>query len=152
MKKGFIIIAIVLLITLYIANKINTAKQLEFSVGIPKNVSLQTGALTFILPLKVQNVLATSLRVKALDFDILSAGKSLGKALLTTPVTIAGNGFTIINVNVSIGALDLLQAASSIVNLFKSGKVNLTLDGLVYAEGFQVPINQSFELDYKNVL
>lgn len=147
MKKGFIIIAVVLIILLYAVNKVNTAKQLEFTVGIPKNFSLKGGNISFDLPIKAHNVSSGSVRIKSLDFDVLSAGKFLGKAIMSQPTTVVPNGDTVLPVNVSVSYFDLLTAASSIISWFKGGKVNLTLDGLVYAEGFQVPVKQSFDLD-----
>jgi|GEM_PF-6564341 len=152
MKQGLIIMAIVLMIVLYILNKVNTAKQLEFNVGLPKNVSLKGGQISFDLPLNTQNVSSGSVNVKSADFDVLSAGKFLGKALVLQPTTITPKGQTTLPVRVTISYFDLLTAAGSIINLFKSGKIGLTLDGLVYAEGFQVPVKQSFEFDYKQIL
>ncbi|CCH52362.1 hypothetical protein BN8_01358 [Fibrisoma limi BUZ 3] len=152
MKQGFIILAIVLMLVLYILNKVNTAKQLEFNVGLPKNISLKGGQISFDLPLNTQNVSSGSVNVKSADFDVLSAGKFLGKALVLQPTTITPKGQTTLPVRVTISYFDLLSAAGSIVNLFKSGKIGLTLDGLVYAEGFQVPVKQSFEFDYKQIL
>lgn len=145
MKKGFIILAIVLIISLYILNKVSTARQLEFSVGVPKNVSLRGGSLTFDLPLTARNVVSGSVKVKSADFDVMSAGKFLGKAILSDAITIAPNGQTILPVRVTIAYYDLITAAGSIFNALKSGKVGLTIDGLVYAEGFQVPVSQSFD-------
>ncbi|MVM34865.1 hypothetical protein GO755_32855 [Spirosoma sp. HMF4905] len=152
MKKGFIILAIVVIIALYILNKVNTAKQLEFTVGLPKNVSLQGGALTFDLPLTSLNVASGEINIKAIDFDVLTNGKPLGKAILLQPVTIVANASTTFYAHVTIGYFDLITAANAVINLFKSGKVNLTLDGLVYAEGVQFPVKQSFDLDTKTLL
>ncbi|WP_229367778.1 NDR1/HIN1-like protein [Fibrisoma limi] len=140
------------MLVLYILNKVNTAKQLEFNVGLPKNISLKGGQISFDLPLNTQNVSSGSVNVKSADFDVLSAGKFLGKALVLQPTTITPKGQTTLPVRVTISYFDLLSAAGSIVNLFKSGKIGLTLDGLVYAEGFQVPVKQSFEFDYKQIL
>ncbi|GAB3970820.1 hypothetical protein GCM10028806_19530 [Spirosoma terrae] len=151
MKKGFIVLVFVLLIALYILNKVSTARQLEFSVGLPRQFSLQGGAVTFELPLIAQNVSSGSVNIKSADFDVMSAGKFLGKALITSPVTINPNGTTTLPVKVTVSYFDLLTAAGSIVNIFKSGKVNLTLDGLVYAEGFQIPVKQSFDFDTKSI-
>ncbi len=147
MKKGFIVLAVVLIIGLYILQKVNTAKQLEFTVGTPRNVSGRGGNVTFDLPIQAHNVAQGSIRVKSVDFDVLSAGKYLGKATMTTPVVIAPASKTVFTVNVTISYFDLITAVSSIINLFKAGKVTLVLDGLVYAEGFQVPVKQSFEFD-----
>ncbi len=145
MKKGFIVLAIVAIIALYILNKVNTARQLEFSVGTPREVSLKGGALTFQLPLTAANVTSGSIRVKAIDMDVYTAGKYIGKATMSTPVTIVPAANTTLLVNVRIEYFDLLTAAGSIVNVFKSGAVSLKLDGLVYAEGFQVPVVQTFD-------
>ncbi|GAB3282377.1 hypothetical protein GCM10027347_58640 [Larkinella harenae] len=147
MKKGFIILAIVVILILFIMNKVNTAKQLEFTIGVPKNFSLKGGNISFDLPIKARNVSSGSVRIKSLDFDVLSAGKFLGKAIMGTATTVTPNGDTILPVSVSISYFDLLTAAGSIFNWFKAGKVNLSLDGLVYAEGFQVPVRQSFDMD-----
>jgi hypothetical protein len=147
MKKGLIILAVVLIIGLYILNKVNTAKQLEFTVGAPRNVSLKGGALSFDLPLIAANVASGSIRVKSIDMDVFSAGKYLGKAVMATPTVIQPATQTTLLVHVNIGYFDLLTAVGGIVNLFKQGKVSLTLDGLVYAEGFQVPVKQSFEFE-----
>lgn len=147
MKKGFFVLAVVLIIGLYILQKVNTARQLEFTIGVPRNVSGRNSNLTFDLPIQAHNVSQGSIRVKSVDFDVFSAGKFLGKAILTDPFTIAPASKTAFTVGVSISFFDALTAASSIVNLFKSGKITLVLDGLVYAEGFQVPVKQSFEFD-----
>ncbi|GAB3754625.1 LEA type 2 family protein [Spirosoma pomorum] len=147
MKKGFIIVALVVLLALYILNKVNTAKQLEFTVAAPRNVSLKGGALSFDLPLIAANVASGSIRVKAIDMDVLSAGKYLGKAVMSTPTTIQPTAQTTLLVRVTVSYFDLLTAAGGIVNLFKQGKASLMLDGLVYAEGFQVPVKQSFEFE-----
>jgi LEA14-like dessication related protein len=147
MKKGFIILVIVLIIALYILNKVSTARQLEFTVGLPQHFSLQGGNISFDLPLKAQNVSSGSINVKSADFDVMSAGKFLGKALITSPQTITPNGATILIVKVNISYFDLLTAAGSLINQFKGGKVGLLIDGLIYAEGFQVPLKQSFDID-----
>lgn len=152
MKKGFIVLVVVLLLVLYIMNKVNTAKQLEFTVGVPKNVSLQGGNISFDLPITARNVSSGSVRIKSLDFDVITAGKFLGKALMTTPTTVVPNGNTVLPVSVAVSYFDLLSAAGSIWNLLKNGKVSLKLDGLVYAEGFQVPVSQSFDFDTKAIV
>ena len=147
MKKGIIILAVVVIVLLYVVNKVNTAKQLEFTVGLPRNVSLKGGALTFQLPLNAANVAQGSIRVKSIDMDVFSAGKYLGKAVMVTPTVIQPASQTTLMVNVNIGYFDLLTAAGSIVNLFKQGKATLSLDGLVYAEGVQLPVKQSFDFE-----
>ena len=147
MKQGIIILAIVLILALYVLNKVSTARQLEFTVGVPRQFSLQGGSVSFDLPLIAQNVSSGTVNVKSADFDVMSAGKFLGKALVTSPTTITPNGNTTLTVKVNISYFDLLTAAGSIINAFKGGKVNLTLDGLVYAEGFQVPIKKAFDID-----
>jgi len=147
MKKGLIVLAIVVIIALYILNKVNTAKQLEFTVGTPRNVSLKGGAVSFDLPLIAANVAQGSIRVKSIDMDVYSAGKYLGKAVMSTPTVIQPATQTTLLVHVNIGYFDLVTAAGSIVNLFSQGKASLTLDGLVYAEGFQVPVKQSFDFE-----
>ena len=151
MKKGFIILAIVVLLLLYILNKVNTAKQLEFTVGLPRNVSLQGGQISFDLPMQSANISQGSINIKSADFDVLSAGKFLGKARIVEPVTIRPTSQTTLIAKVSISYFDLLTAAGSIFNALKSGKVGLTLDGLVYAEGFQVPVKNSFDFDTKGL-
>lgn len=146
MKKGFIIFLIVGVILLWVLNKVNTARQIEFTIGVPKQFQLTGSSLSFDLPMLAQNISSGSIRVNSADFDVISAGKFLGKALITSPTTITPNGTTTLPVRVTIGYLDLLAAATSIFNLFKSGTVGITIDGLVYAEGFQVPVKQSIDI------
>jgi LEA14-like dessication related protein len=145
MKKGIIVLAIVAVIALYILNKVQTAKQLEFSVGIPRNVRVSAGNVLFDLPLNAQNVTQGSVRIKAVDMDVYSAGKYLGKALMTTPTTIVPASTTTLVVNVQLAIYDVVTALGSVINLLGQGKVSLKLDGLVYAEGVQLPVAQSFD-------
>lgn len=145
MKKGIIVLAIVAVIALYILNKVQTAKQLEFSVGIPRNVRVSGGNILFDLPLNAQNVTQGSVRIKAVDMDVYSAGKFLGKALMTAPTTIVPASTTTLVVNVQLAIYDVVSALGSVINLLGQGKVSLKLDGLVYAEGVQLPVAQSFD-------
>jgi hypothetical protein len=151
MKKGFIIIAVVLLITLYIMNKVNTARQLEFSIDLPKNIRVQGASVLFDLPLNCLNVSGGTINVKGADITVYSGGKELGKALITNPITIAPKSTTTLMTKVTISFFDVLTASGSIVNLFKQGKANLSLDGVIYAEGFQFPISQTFDFDTKQI-
>ena len=152
MKKGIIILAIVGIIALWILNKVQTARQLEFNVGVPRNISLQTGQLTFDLPLTSINVTSGNINIRSADFDIYSNTVLVGKAIIAEPVTIRGSTQTEMIAKVQIGYFQLLQAVPTIINLFKGGKISLKLDGLVYAELFQVPIVQTFDFDAKQIL
>ena len=145
-KKGFILIAAIALIVLWILYKVNTAQRLNFALGLPKEISLRSGSLTFIIPVKVTNNSSGSLRIKSADFDVQTAGNSVGLALIKEALTIAPKATTIMPVYVEIGALDAISAASGFWASLKAGKISLTLDGVVYAELFQFPVKQSFDL------
>ncbi|GAB4043117.1 LEA/WHy family protein [Spirosoma litoris] len=145
-KKGFILIAAIALIVLWILYKVNTAQRLNFALGVPKQISLQSGALTFIIPVNVTNNSSGSIRVKSADFDVITSGKSIGLALIKDALTIAPKATTVMPVYVTIGALDAISAASTFWASLQAGKINLTLDGVVYAELFQFPVKQSFDL------
>lgn len=149
MKQGFIILAIVVLIMLYVLSKTQAAQRLKVTVGVPdpKEISGKGGALSFILPIRIQNPTGTAIRLKGVDFDVNSAGKYLGNALLTQSVSLAANQTTTLLVRVTLSYLDLLAAAGSILNIFKGGKANLELDGTIYAEGFQLPYKTNFDFD-----
>ena len=153
MKTRTILILVgVGLIILYFANKINTAKQLRYSLGLPQQIRVRGGAVLFELPVRVQNITATAINVKGVNFDVLSAGQIIGQAIINQAVRIEPNGFTTLPVQVSVSLLMLATAAGSIVNYFKAGFVGLTLDGSVYAEGFQVPVKTTFEFPYKSAV
>ena len=145
-KKAFILIAAIAVIVLWILYKVNTAQRLNFSVGIPRQISLQTGSLTFILPVSVSNNSSGSITIKSADFDVLTAGQYIGRAEIQSGITVAAKGVTVMPVYVSIGALDAISAAGTFLNSLKAGKISLTLDGLVYAELFKFPVKQSFDL------
>ncbi|MBN8823889.1 MULTISPECIES: LEA type 2 family protein [unclassified Spirosoma] len=145
-KKGFILIAAIALLVLWILYKVNTAQRLIFDLGVPQQISVQSGALTFILPVRITNNSSGSIRIKSADFDVLSSGKVIGRALVTQAITTAPKAVTVMPVSVTIGLLDTISAASSVWASLQAGKVNLTLDGLVYAELFQFPVKQSFDL------
>ena len=145
-KKGFILLVAIVLIVLWILYKVNTAQRLDFSLGVPQEISLRSGALTFILPVRITNNSSGSIRIKSADFDVLSSGKLIGRALVTSAFTTTPKAVTVMPVSVTIGALDAISAASTIWASLQAGKLNLTLDGLVYAELFQFPVKQSFDL------
>lgn len=152
MKRTILILVIVGVIVLFIANKVNTASQLRYSLDIPQQIRVQGGSVLFLLPVRVQNITATAINVKGVNFDVLSAGQLIGQAVINQAVRIEPNGFTVLPVQVSLGLLKLVTAAGSIVNYFKAGYVGLTLDGSVYAEGFQVPVKTSFDFPYKTAV
>ena len=151
MKKGFILIVGILLIALWIAYKVNTAQRLEFTMGLPKQVRFEGLQVKFVLPLQIRNPSNGSINLKSANMAVSTAGKQIGTAYFTQADTIAANATTVVNVTVAIGYLDLLSASSSILSNLKNGVVTLSLDGLVYAELFQVPINESFEFDTKQL-
>ena len=150
--RTYLIIGVVALLLLYFVNKVNTASQLRYSLDIPQQIHVAGGQVLFILPVRVQNITATAINVKGVNFDVLSAGALIGQAVINQPVRIEPNGFTTLPVLVSVGLLKLVAAAGSIVNYFKAGYVGLTLDGSVYAEGFQVPVKTSFDFPYKTAV
>lgn len=152
MKKGFIIFLIVGAIVLWILNKVQTAKQLEFTVGLPKNISVQTGSLTFDLPLTSVNISGGNINIKSADFDVYTGTKFLGKARITEPTKILPATTTTLLAHVTISFFDILTAAGGFLSSLKGGKISLSLNGLVYAEGFQFPVVQSFDFDTKTIL
>jgi len=144
-KKTFIIVALVVFITLYILYKVNTAARLDYQIGIPKQVSLKNGQLTFQLPMRIINPSGGILRLREMVADINSAGQYLGRATIDNNVVIAGRSETVININVRADYFDLVAGASSVWSRLKGGTVGLEIDGLLYAEGFQIPIKNSFD-------
>ncbi|ADB36753.1 LEA type 2 family protein [Spirosoma linguale] len=145
-KKGFILIAAIALIALWILYKVNTAQRLNYDLGLPKEISVKSGALTFILPVVVSNNSSGSINVKSADFDVLTSGNVIGRAEIRSPITIAPKGRTVMPVVVTISALYGLSSLGSVLTALQAGKINLTLDGLLYAELFQIPLKESFEL------
>lgn len=147
MRTWIIAFVIVLVIGLYVLSKTQAAKRLKVTVGLPREVSGQGGALSFILPVIIQNPTQTAIRLKGVDFDVNSSGKYLGNALLTQSVSLAANQTTSLPVRVTLSYFDLLSAAGSILNILKGGKANLELDGTIFAEGFQLPYKTNFDFD-----
>ena len=152
MKKGFFIFLIVGVVVLWILNKYQTARQLEFTVGLPRNVSVKSGSLTFDLPLTSANVSGGSINIKSADFDIFSGQSFLGKARITEPIKILPATNTTLIAKVDLSFFDLVTAAGGIFSAFKGGKASLALNGVVYAEGFQFPVRQAFDFDTKTLL
>jgi LEA14-like dessication related protein len=145
MKKSFLLIALVVVIALWILYKVNTAQRLDYQLGLPKEVSLKGGQLSFLLPLRIINPSGGAINLKGVQADVNTAGKYLGRATIDSPVRIGPRSETVINVAVAVQYADLLTAVGDIWTKLKGGKVGLEIDGLIYAEGFQIPIKNSFD-------
>jgi LEA14-like dessication related protein len=145
MKKSFILIALVVVIALWILYKVNTAQRLDYQLGLPKEISLKGGQLSFLLPLRIINPSGGAINLKGVQADVNTAGKYLGRATIDSPVRIGPRSETVINVAVAVQYADLLTAVGDIWTKLKGGKVGLEIDGLIYAEGFQIPIKNSFD-------
>jgi LEA14-like dessication related protein len=145
MKKSFLMIALVVVIALWILYKVNTAQRLDYQLGLPKEVSLKGGQLSFLLPLRIINPSGGAINLKGVQADVNTAGKYLGRATIDSPVRIGPRSETVINVAVAVQYADLLTAVGDIWTKLKGGKVGLDIDGLIYAEGFQIPIKNSFD-------
>jgi LEA14-like dessication related protein len=145
MKKSFLMIALVVVIALWILYKVNTAQRLDYQLGLPKEVSLKGGQLSFLLPLRIINPSGGAINLKGVQADVNTAGKYLGRATIDSPVRIGPRSETVINVAVAVQYADLLTAVGDIWTKLKGGKVGLEIDGLIYAEGFQIPIKNSFD-------
>lgn len=145
MKKSFILIILIVMLALWILYKVNTAQRLDYQIGLPKQISLQGGQLSFLLPMRVINPSGGTINLKGVQADVNTAGQYLGRATIDSPVTIGPRSETVINVAVGVQYFDLLNAAKGVLTTLKGGKVGLEIDGLIYAEGFQIPIKNSFD-------
>ncbi|GAB2585765.1 LEA/WHy family protein [Spirosoma areae] len=145
MNKRLIILALVVFIALWILYKVNTATRLDYQIGLPKEISLKGGQLSFLLPLRVINPSGGTINLKGVQADINTAGQYLGRATIDSPVRIGPRQETVINVAVAVQYFDLVNAAGGIWTTLKGGKVGLEIDGLIYAEGFQIPIKNGFD-------
>jgi LEA14-like dessication related protein len=97
------------------------------------------------LPLRIINPSGGAINLKGVQADVNTAGKYLGRATIDSPVRIGPRSETVINVAVAVQYADLLTAVGDIWTKLKGGKVGLEIDGLIYAEGFQIPIKNSFD-------
>jgi LEA14-like dessication related protein len=145
MKKSFLLIALVVVIALWILYKVNTAQRLDYQLGLPKEISLKGGQLSFLLPLRIINPSGGAINLKGVQADVNTAGNYLGRATIDSPVRIGPRSETVINVAVAVQYADLLTAVGDIWTKLKGGKVGLEIDGLIYAEGLQIPIKNSFD-------
>ncbi|GAB3999533.1 hypothetical protein GCM10028807_50030 [Spirosoma daeguense] len=144
-KKTFILLAIIVLVALWILYKVNTAQRLDYQVGLPKQISVKGGELSFLLPLRIINPSGGSINLKGVQADVNTAGKYLGRATVSEAVTIEPRSETVVNVAVAVQYADILNAAGGFWETLKGGKVGLEIDGVIYAEGFQIPMKSSFE-------
>ena len=145
MKKSLILIALVLFVVLWILYKVNTAARLDYQIGIPKQISLRNGQLTFLLPMRITNPSGGSINLREVQADVLSAGRYIGRATLSEPVRIGPRQETVLNISVAADYFDLLTAASGVFASLKGGTIGLQISGLIYAEGFQIPIENQFD-------
>lgn len=145
MKKSFILLVLIVILALWVLYKVNTAQRLDYQIGLPKQISLQGGQLSFLLPMRVINPSGGTINLKGVQADVNTAGQYLGRATIDSPVVIGPRSETVINVAVGVQYFDLLNATKGILTTLKGGKVGLEIDGLIYAEGFQIPIKNSFD-------
>ena len=151
-KNLIIVLALVAVLVLFVLNRQAVANSLDVRTGTPRKIRYENGELVFELPVLVRNTSQGSVRVSRVDFDVYVSGKYIGKAFYTTPVQIVAANTTEIPVEVHATALDLISAASGVVSSIKGGKVNLTIDGLVYTGALQIPVKQSFDFEVPSFL
>ncbi len=145
MKKRFIILAIVVFVALWILYKVNTAQRLDYQIGLPKEISVKNGQVSFLLPMRIINPSGGTINLKGVQADVNTAGNYLGRATVSEPVTILPRSETVVNVAVAVQYADLLAASGGIWSTLKGGKIGLEIDGLIYAEGLQIPVKNGFD-------
>ena len=147
-KRTFIIVFIVLLLLIGVAvyaQKAQIANRLDFTFGTPRNISLTTFGLTFILPVLAQNPTKGQLTVNSIELSVFIGTKYIGRANMASPTTIQASTKTELPINVTIGYLDLISAAKTTYkNAVATKTVDVTLDGFVYSSGLKIPMKNTF--------
>ena len=127
-----------------IGRKILTASKLKF---YPKNVKLTGSGITdqkLYLTVEVVNPTFTQLTVNNIFLTIYSNDKLIGRVEYNTPIVIAKNGSTLLNIPIklNLGGLTYLTAEYFI----KGIKPKFKVVGSVNSGGASVPIEETVDL------
>jgi hypothetical protein len=144
MKAGkFIVLGIFFYVAVFIYRRFNALKRIQPNIGLPKSIRFESGFLTWVQEISIQNFDNVSFEISSANLDVISNGQYVGKCGLREPQTIKANGYSIINLVCVCTVTDLIQSlAVTITDVFNSKAIDLKLDGVVGAYSiFTAPIS-----------
>ena len=156
MKQTYLVIVIfVVVVVFYYINKGAVAKNLSFTTGTPRQISLRGGNLSFTLPINARNISKGKATIDGADMSISIDGNYVGKAFLNTQIVIQPLTVTVIPVQAEASFFDLLPVLPGIIKKFpefaSKGTLPFQVKGFILSEGLRVPYEQVFNIPVPNL-
>lgn len=151
MKTKHLIIAIVVAVAAYYARVIFAAKRLLFSVGSIRSLKISQGIISWRQIIRVTNGENVAIPITSANIENRINRTPIGKTILVNAQTIAARSTSNLELDVVIPISDLINLGFEIYNTIKTGTVSFQLAGNVRALGFNIPIDQSFNLNLKQL-
>jgi len=152
MKRKYIIIAIIAIVAGYYARVIFAAKRLLFSVGGVRNLKITQGVITWRQTIRVTNGESVAIPITSANIENRINNSPIGKTILANAQTIEARSTSNLELDVYIPLSDLIGLGLEVFNTIRTGAVSFQLAGNVRALGFSIPVNESFNLNLKNII
>lgn len=139
-------------VAIYYYRVYRAAKALGFGMGVPQNISLKGGGLSFVIPLRVTNGSATAVPLSSVSITNYIGSTEIGYTLLQKPVWIAPRTRTDVPLSVNVPFASLISAGVTLYNQIREKEVQMTFRGSVSSLGVNVPIDQVIGVNFKGFL
>lgn len=131
---------------LYVSQKIDVAKRLDFRFGGQSNFSLKNGAFTFNQGIIVLNPTENQLTINTVDLDVSFNKNKIGNTYFINKVVLeAGTESTLV-----CRCVIPFTNIGTIWNSIKSKGFTVNLKGNIKAIGVTIPVNEDIKITIPN--